>query len=252
MFLKKQFTFKPDFRIKQYRELKQDEVHLWHLFLPSLRSRINSLYLILCNSEKAYANSFNYYKDQERFIITRGILRYILANYLEKAPESINIIYTPWGKPYISDIRPLFFNVSHAGDYSLLAFTSACEIGIDLELMNYNLEFDEMAKTIFSIRELSYWNKLTSEKKVDYFYKVWVGREAFLKALGKGWLEDDEEIRGTELFFTPNTGFGSVYKNNYGTLEYFQLIPEYKSAFFTKGTVLKPIIINWTEKEDPT
>lgn len=245
MFSENQSNFKLDSKAKQHGTLKQNEAHIWSLFLPSQKGSINYLHSILSNNEKEKANNFKYEKDQERFIITRGTLRSLLACYLKKKPESINIIYSQWGKPYVPEPKTLHFNISHSGDYSLLAFTRTCEIGVDLELVNNNLEFDEMAETIFSAAELSHWSKIHSEKKVDYFYKVWVGREAFLKGLGKGWLENDEVIRETELF--PNTyeDSGSFYKNTYGTLEYFQIIPGYKSAFFTKGATVKPLFINW-------
>lgn len=246
MFLENKFNFKVDAKVKLYEVLKEEEAHIWSLYLPNQKRNIEYLSSILSNDEKKKANNFKFTKDREQFLITRGTLRCILARYLQKRPGSIDVSYSQWGKPCLPEPRTLHFNISHSENYSLLAFTRSCEIGIDLEIVKNELKLDEMVEIVFSATELSCWRKMSSEKKVDYFYKVWVGREAFLKALGKGWLENDKNIREMKLF--PNNTYENSensYRNTYGTLEYFQIVPGYKSAFFTKGATLKPLFINW-------
>lgn len=238
----KLFNF--DLKDKQYHLPQLDAVHIWCLFLPSQKGNMNYLRSILSKDEKTKAYSFKFAKDQEQYLITRGALRCILACYLQKTPESIGINYGEWGKPCLQEPKVLQFNVSHSGNYSLLAFTKKYEIGIDLELINHSFEVEEIAKTIFSSTELLYWSQSVPEKKVDIFYKIWVGREAFLKAIGKGWLEESKKINEEDLFSYKDHIFPDIYKNNLGFLQHFECIDGYKSALFTKGPVLKPTFIN--------
>lgn len=235
------------FSLKKYRSivLNADEVHLWLFYIPKQKENINYFFSLLTKDEKDRTNQYRFNKQNEEFLITRGALRQLLAMYLQKKPESIELNYNQWGKPFLPDKSALHFNVSHSGDYALLAFTRSGEVGIDIEIMKKDLEFEGIVETIFSDMELFLWDSLTSDKKVDYFYNVWVAREAFLKALGKGWLEDNKRIRNLSLFLEMSEEYGQVYENAYGTLEFLQTVNGYKSAYFVKGLPVKPILINF-------
>jgi 4'-phosphopantetheinyl transferase len=57
----------------------------------------------------------------------------LLGFYLSGAPEEIPFSYGPQGKPAIGVDSLLRFNISHSGDFVLLAFTRECDIGVDIE-----------------------------------------------------------------------------------------------------------------------
>ena len=237
------FNFK--LKSKKCLTLKSDEVHIWSVCLLDNERDIYYLSSILSKDEQERAGDFRFLRDQERFIMTRGILRCLLAEYSGVTPQSIEIMYGLHGKPCISQEKSLHFNVSHSGDYAVLAFNRDYEIGIDLEYIDRNLELEEMVLSIFSQAELNYWEKLHPEEKVEFFFKVWVGKEAFLKTLGKGWLENDEKIKFEEKYLFEQNLDGEVSKNELGVLHYFQYVPEYASAFFIKGPSLEPMFFNW-------
>jgi 4'-phosphopantetheinyl transferase len=237
------FNFK--MKSKQCLTLKLDDVHIWSVCLLDNERDIYYLSSLLSKDEEERAGRFRFPRDQERFIITRGILRCLLAGYLEETPQAIEIMYGLWGKPCLSKEKSLHFNVSHSGDYAVFAFTRDYEVGIDLERIDKNIELEEMALIIFSQAELNYWEKLHPEEKVDFFFKVWVKKEAFLKALGKGWLENDEKIKFEELYSFEQNLDGETSKNELGFLHYFQCVSGYTSAFFAKGPILEPTYFNW-------
>lgn len=218
------------------QDLNANEVHIWSASLLENINNINYFYSILSKDECERANSFRFSKDQIQFTITRGILRQLLSNYLRQSPESIEIMYGLWGKPCLPEEKSLHFNVSHSGDYALYAIARHYEVGIDLEYIDKNLECENMAFHIFSETELTEWKLLNPEERVNSFYRRWVSREAFLKASGKGWLEDKRD-----LSFSDKKKSGKDNLNDEATNLYsFECIPDYAGALFVDGALLIP------------
>lgn len=196
---------------------------------------------ILSEDEGERANRFRFPKDQRRFIVARGILRCLLAEYLEQDPRSIDIVYGLWGKPCLAEEKALHFNLSHSNDYAMYAVTLNYEVGIDIEYIDKKLKIEDIALNIFSASELNYWNNFNSEDKVNSFFKFWVCKEAFLKALGKGWLENEKESTFTETFFIKEGTRNDSFKDEKPYPYCFESIPGYASAFFIKGPSLFPL-----------
>ena len=83
------------------------------------------------------------------------------------------------GKPQLRDCTN-FFNLSHSGNYVLLAVTD-CELGIDIEkISSYNPKIIEKCCTA----DEKEW--LTHQSNDDLFYHLWTGKEAVMKATGLG------------------------------------------------------------------
>ena len=90
----------------RFLELNSHEVHIWSASLLEGKNNADYFYSILSEDECGRANSFIFPKDQRRFIITRGILRNLLSNYLGQMPESIEIIYGFGENPVYQKINP--------------------------------------------------------------------------------------------------------------------------------------------------
>src|SRR5690606_30609088 len=101
--------------------------------------------------------------------------------------DNIHIATDAHKKPYLNSHPTVFFNVSHAGDYALIAIGNS-PIGIDIEFINKNFDYKEILANIFNKIEIDEIN-LTQEQH-DTFYKFWTRKEAIVKAIGKG-IDDD-------------------------------------------------------------
>lgn len=105
----------------------------------------------------------------------------ILANILkqfhkiENCPE---ILTDDMGKPYLSG-NPVYFNVSHSGDYLALA-VSKHPVGIDLQKVRPVKE--GMYRKVVQPEEES----LIREAGNQDFIRLWTLKESFVKAEGKG------------------------------------------------------------------
>jgi 4'-phosphopantetheinyl transferase len=64
------------------------------------------------------------------------MLRQCLAEYVKHTPASLRFGYMmPHGKPFLAEYPEIAFNLSHAGDYGLLAVTCGRQVGVDIELI---------------------------------------------------------------------------------------------------------------------
>lgn len=232
-------------KIKECAVLTSDEVHIWLASLSEDKNDIDYFTSLLSQDERERASSFRFSKDQHRYTISRGILRTLLAEYLGEAPRTIEITYGLWGKPCLSQEKSLHFNLSHSGDHVLYALALDYEVGIDLEYIDRNLEIEDMAKHIFSAPELEFWEDVKPEERTECFFKLWVCKEAFLKAIGKGWLEN-EKTKGFEKSLVLNKiSHNGLLKDKVTYPYFFECVPGYASALFVDGASLCPLHYNW-------
>ncbi|MBX3596786.1 MAG: 4'-phosphopantetheinyl transferase superfamily protein [Rhizobiaceae bacterium] len=94
-----------------------------------------------------------------------------------------------WGKPRLSE--GLYFNISHSDEWAVVAMESNHEVGVDIETGSLKLNLSEM-EHVLSQAEL----KEIGEREHDpsALLRLWVRKEAVLKALGKGVSYDPRQI----------------------------------------------------------
>lgn len=151
--------------------------------------QVSNLWSMLSDDERQRASKFYLGHLADRFIIRRGILRRLLAAYLEVKPESINYRHNLYGKPFIkmSQARiPLVFNMSHSGEYVIYAFTMSGVIGIDIEKPIPIPDMGLVAKYHFSDVEQEALSSLPKHQQTIGFYQIWTRKEAIVKAVGNG------------------------------------------------------------------
>lgn len=190
-----------------------DDIDIWRIDLDGDRSIVSKSYRILSADEKQKADRFRFTKDRDRYVIARGNLRRILGGYLDLEPDQIRFYYNEYGKPFVADTNSLIrFNVSHSRDIALIAVAWGREVGVDIEFIDYDLDVMTIANGIFSPSELSILEKLTPELRTVSFFKGWTRKEAWLKALGKGFSEPSRQLpdsaltNDAEFSFTINDG----------------------------------------------
>lgn len=219
--------------------LPANEVHIWSASLLDHRKNLDYLKSILSQDEYKQAEKFKFYKDKHNYTIARGVLRCLLSLYLGEAPQSVEFVYGLWGKPGLLGEPPLYFNVSHSGDYALYAFTRHYEVGIDLEYINENIEIEEIISTILSPFEKAQLDATSLDERIQVFFRLWTCKEAYLKAIGRGWLEDKaEDYFGSVKLFEKVFERASLYTNPITYPYCFESIPEYAGALFVKGPPL--------------
>ena len=162
-------------------DLGRDEAHVWIVRLDASSEAA----VLLSADERERADRFHFQRDRNCFINSRAALRRILGNYLSKDPGTLEFAYNRHGKPHLPG-APLQFNLSHSGELTLIAITTASAIGVDVELIRDDLSIAALADAILSDQELTAFREMSPTEQRTEFFRIWVIKEAYTKAIGKG------------------------------------------------------------------
>ena len=183
--------------------ISQNAIHVWRAPLNLSADKIHSYQSVLSSDELKRAAKFKFLTHQQKFIVARGTLRYLLGQYLDQPPESIVFQYTDRGKPYIAE-QSIFFSVSHADDWATYSIGLVEKIGIDVEKIRHDLAIASIAARFFSADENQHLQTLPIAKKTQLFFYLWTCKEAFVKATGNGLTESlSIEIHQEDYLVTP-------------------------------------------------
>ncbi|XP_038891392.1 L-aminoadipate-semialdehyde dehydrogenase-phosphopantetheinyl transferase-like [Benincasa hispida] len=145
-------------------------------------------------------------EDRKRALVSR-LLQYALVHNILKIPfDEITIKRTLEGKPYLdcdklaSEFPNFNFNVSHHGDYVVIASEPLCLVGLDV--VSYTtpqngdtIEFVKSFSSYFSSLE---WKNImiasSSSSVLVEFYRYWCLKEAYVKAIGSGIASGLEQV----------------------------------------------------------
>jgi 4'-phosphopantetheinyl transferase len=165
-------------------DLSSGEVHVWTARLIDDRHATPDF---LCQEELARAAQFAFERDRQRFIQAHGIVRQILATYVNSDAATLTFTRNPHGKPYIirgAGDANLEFNVAHAGHYCALAIRLDHPIGIDIEQVRDLLPADDIPLSFFTPAESHVLADLEGPTRRDAFFALWTCKEALVKGLG--------------------------------------------------------------------
>ncbi|MFE4104961.1 4'-phosphopantetheinyl transferase family protein [Almyronema epifaneia] len=163
-------------------------VQVWCGSLQITSARLALYSPLLSAVEQARARQFRIDGDRDRFILSRGMLRQILAARLGCAPAELVFAYGEFGKPYLvnSPLPQLQFNLSHSGDLALYALACDRQVGIDVEALRPLPRLAKLANRCLTETEQRYLHNVATTEQVATFLSYWTCKEAFLKAIGKG------------------------------------------------------------------
>ena len=184
--------------------LPESEVHVWFVRLHEMSRHFESVLEILAPDEVARAARFRFERNRNEYILTRGFLRHILGCYTGFAPHLLQFGYNSYGKPTLAAHwrgDRLEFSVSHSRGVAVYAVTRDRQVGVDLEYMHQDVEFDQIAEHYFSPREISLFRRLPSDKRREAFFSCWTRKEAYIKARGEGMFLD---LRSFDVAFAPD------------------------------------------------
>ncbi len=145
-------------------------------------SQVENLYLNCPEKFKREVSRFRLEEDRLHRLIAREIVQSQVQN------SGINLSIDSWlrssrGKPFLKN-GP-FFNISHSGNYVVVAFNQSAEIGVDIE-HKAELAIEPLTDFLHPT-EIAYIKNTVND--TEAFYHVWTRKEAYLKALGTGIIE---------------------------------------------------------------
>ena len=138
-------------------------------------SLVNPSPSYLSEDEIARANRFKFEEDRIRWTRACSSLRMILSRYAGDDAFRLAFVYGEHGKPRLLPFSDVEFNLSHSGDYAMVAVARSIPVGVDIERIRTNVD---MAPLLRRLGE----HDLPAE--TQQLYQVWTRREARSKAAG--------------------------------------------------------------------
>ena len=230
--------------------LKSDEVHVWRASLEMPPSQVSTLKQILSADEISRAGRFHFQKDQDHFVVARGLLRTILGRYVGRNPEDLRFCYGLNGKPSLTGEteEKIRFNVSHSYGLSLFAVTLNRDTGVDLEYIRSDLSLGDLAEQFLSPRELLAFKAVPEHDRTRAFFTAWTRKEAYLKAQGRGLSGDLKQLEVVPALGCPSEFpeiNGSNQEDSPWLLMDLAVLPEYAAALVVEGHDLQLKFWQW-------
>jgi phosphopantetheinyl transferase len=134
----------------------------------------------LSASELQRAARFETPRRQQEFLAGRVLLRSLLERFTGRGRGSHQIVVADNGKPIC--VEGPAISIAHSGDTVVCAVTGDGALGIDIELPPCPREAGKIAERFFAEEEAAW----IAEGPDERFLMLWVIKEAWLKATGRG------------------------------------------------------------------
>lgn len=121
---------------------------------------------------------YQFWQDRQRSLLGHLLSRYAIIQEYALTNKEIQIRRHAYGKPYIKDYSQIHYNISHSGEWVVVAIGRS-PIGIDVE--NRREGWDLIGERVFSESE-KYWSQNSYKRKAI----LWTIKEAYVKYLGTG------------------------------------------------------------------
>ncbi|QYJ92692.1 4'-phosphopantetheinyl transferase family protein [Shewanella spartinae] len=182
-------------------------LYLCPLNLPGLSSELQAYLLdTLPLDEQQKVMRYRMAPAREKGLLVRCYLRALLSKAHTQlnqsqlnsdiggaiAPSEWRFDYLDKGKPMLSKAffarSHLVFNLSHSGDYMLLAIAKSpqLELGVDIERLRQNTNIHAILNHYFTRQEREALLALPSARQRQRFFDLWALKESYIKAKGLG------------------------------------------------------------------
>jgi 4'-phosphopantetheinyl transferase len=190
--------------------LVQDATHVWQFRLDAPLQDVMEMERVLSKDERERAKRFRFDRHRTRYVVGRATIRALLSGYVRSDPASLLFDYNEFGKPHLPDGPD--FNMSHSEGLALLAVSATGPVGVDVECLGREMEFESIARQYFPPAEAAAVLNAIHTERPTAFFTAWTRREAWLKAIGVGLSGLDRSDsayadRCRVVTFTPAEGF---------------------------------------------
>ena len=137
---------------------------------------------------KLYYTDFSI-RDTEQVMKEQEKYRDLLFEEIKKLNNiDASISYNEHGKPYFNNSNQ-YFNISHSKEMILIGFSDQ-EIGVDIEKIRENKNLEKMFNKICNDNDYNFF----INDDLSTFYVIWTIKEAYLKSIGIGLINNIKDI----------------------------------------------------------
>jgi 4'-phosphopantetheinyl transferase len=163
-------------------------VEVWTVALDVPSKIVAAAHAILSPAEQQRAGQFRVAPARRNYIMAHAALRRIVADRLGRPPGEVNFQDGPHGKPALAG-EPgahLEFNLSHSGDFALVATSRTAPVGVDVERIRAFPDALAIARRFFTSAEAAVLADSAGPEQAAAFFTLWTCKEAVVKTTGQG------------------------------------------------------------------
>lgn len=158
---------------------------LWLVPLWAPADRQVRLEAMLEPHERERLERFAFPWLRTRYAVAHAALRTVAARCLGRSATALRWTLGPHGKPWLPGTG-LELNLSHAGDWGMIAVSDRHPVGVDIEAITPDRASPDMIRAVTSTAERAAFAGLPAREHAVAFFRLWVRKEAMIKALGTG------------------------------------------------------------------
>ncbi|WP_293577471.1 4'-phosphopantetheinyl transferase superfamily protein [Phaeobacter sp.] len=163
---------------------QRPRVICWQINLPD---RIeNATVKILDEAEQARAAAMPSPRQRMQYISAHVALRQILGAHVGAAPAELRFASEAYGRPVLEHAKAPHFSLSHSGRAAMIALCCEAKIGVDLEQRRPRPKARRLVERLFAAEEQAALLPLAETAFARAFGRLWVMKEAYIKADGRG------------------------------------------------------------------
>lgn len=171
--------------------LSAQEIHLWLADYDEINDeRVHHRYRsLLTAAEREREPRFHFARDRRRYLVTRALVRTVLARYEPVSPEDWVFSTNAYGRPEIASVMGwtnLTFNLSHTDSLIVLGITRGRALGVDVENVIDRQLSISIADRYFALSEVIELAREPYNRRQDRFFEYWTFKESYIKARGMG------------------------------------------------------------------
>lgn len=178
-------------------------------------------YLLNNISQQRKDNLLKYKNDIDKnlSLYSELLVKMSIASLCNIDISKIILSKTTTGKPICKYPKNIYFNFSHTKSSILLSISKSKYLGVDIEKIK-NAPFD-IVKSVFNHKEINFLHRYHKYSKNYNFFYIWTRKEAYLKSIGIGLVENlnninilDKKYNNNFHTFTYNNYICSIYSKN--------------------------------------
>ena len=139
----------------------------------------------LCPAEIQKADRYMKQSDRHLSLVSRALMRYLIAKATRQDPKSLSFSTNEYGKPFLVDLPDIHFNLSHSHGVAVCSLCRDTAVGVDVEDVGRHTDLS-IAKRFFSSFEAELVSNAPEAERIKLFFDIWTLKEAYIKAIGKG------------------------------------------------------------------
>lgn len=140
-----------------------------------------ALYAAVSEERRKKTDRYRFAKDRRLSLGAEGLLLYALRE--DGRGTRLSCAYGENGKPRLLGEDGFSFNLSHSGEYAMLAVSDA-ELGCDIEQIR---DADpRLIRYVLTPEELADLKAVDETARSAQFFRYWVLKESCMKAVGRG------------------------------------------------------------------